>query len=227
MISTSVLFSDPVKPVNQNIWPGGNLKLHCHSPSNLATTGWERDKRVMASSLRHQFLQDGLLILNASDSDAGLYRCLSVERSGDDEYTTTVAEYKVSVGSTGRISSPQAQRDGPSMAGLQAVVVLLVVSLLALLGWNFYKGHIPLPWNCRRKGEQSMESHEQRGLNSNVTHQDATRSALVEEKPLVSGANNGNRNNNDTDGEVGSSARERENEVTLPSLQYIDDESEN
>lgn len=234
MWRTSVLLSDPVKPVNQSIWPGGNLKLHCPSPSNLAKTSWERDNRPLTPSLRLQLLRDGLLILNASDSDVGRYRCLSVEHSKVAEYTTTVADYQVRIapagsGKGGQISVPQAQRDGPSVAGLQAVVGLLVVSLLALFAWNFYKGHIPLPWNCRNKNrEQSQESDEQGGLNSTVTHQATPRPALAEDKPLVSGTDNETRNNNHTDGEVGFSAAEGANapKVTLPSLQYIDDESE-
>lgn len=226
--------ADPVKPVNQSIWPGGNLKLHCPSPSNLAKTSWERDNHPLTPSLRLQLLRDGLLILNASDSDVGRYRCLSVEHSKVAEYTTTVADYQVRIapagsGKGGQISVPQAQRDGPSVAGLQAVVGLLVVSLLALFAWNFYKGHIPLPWNCRNKNrEQSQESDEQGGLNSTVTHQATPRPALAEDKPLVSGTDNETRNNNHTDGEVGFSAAEGANapKVTLPSLQYIDDESE-
>ncbi|KAM9845219.1 semaphorin-4E-like isoform 1-T2 [Aulostomus maculatus] len=222
--------ADPVKIVKQSIWSGGNLKLLCPSPSNLAQTSWERDDRPLTSSVRHQLLQDGLLILNASVSDTGRYRCLSVELSKVDEYTTTVAEYQVSVapagsGRGGQISVPQPQREGPSLVGLQAVVGLLVVSLLALLAWNFYKGHLPLPWNCRNKTRE--QSHVPEGLNSTVTPQDALRPPLEEDKPLVSGANNGKSNNNLTDGEVGFSAAEGDNAaptITLPSLQYIDDE---
>ncbi|CAK6952416.1 semaphorin-4E [Scomber scombrus] len=221
--------ADPVKPVNQIIWPGGNLKLHCPSPSNLANIMWQQDDRSLSFSplILHQ--PDGLLILNASYSNAGRYRCVSVERSKVAEYTTTIAEYQVNVdpdaGKDGHRFGPQPQRGGPSVAGLQAVVGLLVVSILALLAWNFYKGHLPLPWECRNKNrEQSQQSHEQGDLNATVTKGPA----LAEDKPLVSGADNGSRNNNHTDGEVGFSAAEGENapEVSLPSLQFIDDESE-
>ncbi|KAM7400842.1 hypothetical protein PAMA_005156 [Pampus argenteus] len=220
--------ADPVKPVNQSIWQGGNLKLHCPSPSNLAKTIWLWDDRTLIPSTRLQLLQDGLLIFNASDSHAGQYNCLSVERSKFKEHITTVAIYHVSIapagsGKDGQITVPQAQREGPSVAGLQAVVGLLLVSLLALLVWNFYKGHIPLPWNCRNKNaKQPQESQEQGGLNPTVTYQEAQRSALTEDKPLVSGTDNGNRNNNHTDAAEGENAPK----VTLPSLQYIDDESE-
>ncbi|KAK7945754.1 hypothetical protein WMY93_001482 [Mugilogobius chulae] len=63
--------SDPFAPVNQSIWIGGNLKLLCTNPSNRAATIWEQDKQTLSPTRRHHFLKDGLLILNASDSDAG------------------------------------------------------------------------------------------------------------------------------------------------------------
>ncbi|XP_039998971.1 semaphorin-4E [Xiphias gladius] len=224
--------ADPVKPVNQSIWPGGNLKLSCPLPSNLAKTSWEQDNRPLNPSARLQLLQDGLLILNASGSDVGQYRCLSVERSKTDEYTTTVAEYQVRIASAGsgdgQILFPQAQTDGPTVAGLQAIVGLLVVSLLFLLAWNFYKGHLPLP--CGKKNsKQSQESHEEGGLNSTVPYQEAQRPALAEDKPLVSGRDDGSSNNNHTRGEAPFSAAGEESDapiVNLSSLQYIDDESE-
>ncbi|XP_068605383.1 semaphorin-4E [Brachionichthys hirsutus] len=208
--------ADPVKRPNESIWPGGNLKLHCPSPSNLAKTTWERDGAALTAVPHLQFLRDGLLILNASHSDAGRYRCLSVEHSKSGTFTTTVAEYQVSIGPTGSGKGsfilPEARRDGPSVTGLQVVIGLLVVCLLALLTWNFYKGHLPLPWNCRKKSEQSQEQ-------GDLKCGDAQRSALTEDKPLVS---------------VTSITREEaalyapdENDhpnVNLPSLQFIDDE---
>ncbi|GAA6234875.1 semaphorin-4E-like [Lates japonicus] len=219
--------ADPVKPIDQSIWTGGNMKLSCPAPSNLAKITWERDNQPLNPSARLQLLQDGLLILNASDSDGGRYRCKSVEHSKTEEYTTTVAEYQVSITSDKdrQILFPEAQKDGPSVAGLQAVVALLVVALLILLAWNFYKGHIPLPWNCVKKNsEQSQESHEERGLNSNVTYQEAPRPVPAEDKPLVSGRDSSS-NNNHTGGAAEFSAAGEET-VNLPSLQYIDDESE-
>ncbi|XP_034559702.1 semaphorin-4E [Notolabrus celidotus] len=217
--------ADPVKPMNQSIWPGGNLKLRCTAPSNLAKTTWERDGSPLTPATRLQFLPDGLLILNASDSDAGWYRCLSTERSKADEYSTAVAEYQVSMGQAGTgggtVIFPRAQVDSPSVAGLHVVVALLVVSLLALLAWNFYKGHIPLP--CVRKNrQQSQVTNEQGGL-----YQNAPRPALAEDKPLVVGTDNGRSNNNHTREAASSAAEEHDDPiVNLPTLKYIDDESE-
>ncbi|XP_051944190.1 semaphorin-4E [Hippocampus zosterae] len=151
--------ADPIHVVNQWFMPGGSVKLACPSSSKLATTKWEVNGRLVASSPRHEILQDELLILNVSDSDAGRYRCLSVERSKVDEYTATVAEYQLSLKGEPRL--PQAQRNGSSTVGLQVVIGLLVVSLVALLAWNFYNGHLPLPWNCNKK--QSAKSYESNG----------------------------------------------------------------
>lgn len=222
--------ADPIKPVNKFVWPGSNLKLSCLSPSNLAQTSWERDHRPLTASARFQLLRDGLLILNATVGDAGRYRCLSVERSNTDEYTTTVADYEVKVDSAGSgkgidVLSPEAQTGGPSVSGLQAVVALLVIALVALLGWNFWKGHLPLPWNCGKKNTARPQgSHDPDTLNSTVIHPEVQRSAPAENKPLVSGA----ANNNHTGGEGALGTAEEDNapKVTLQHLQYIDDESE-
>lgn len=222
--------ADPIKPVDKFVWPGSNLKLSCLSPSNLAQTSWERDDRPLTPSARFQLLRDGLLILNATVGDAGRYRCLSVERSNTDEYTTTVADYEVKADPAGsgrgnNALSPEAQTDGPSVSGLQAVVALLVIALVALLGWNFWKGHLPLPWNCGKKDTaRTQGGHDPDALNSTVIHPEAQRSAPAENKPLVSGA----ANNNHTGGEEALGAAEENNapKVTLQHLQYIDDESE-
>lgn len=214
----------PIKTLQESIWPGGNLKLDCPKPSNLATTSWEWDDRPLTLSSRHELLQDGLLILNASLADAGLYRCVSIERSKTDEYTSIVATYDVTVtppgsGKGGHILFPEAQRDGPSVAGLQAVVALLTVCLVGLLGWNCYKGHLPVPWKNRNKnGGQSQENHEQGDLNGSGIQQNTR----PENKPLVSGVNSGSSSNNNHNSQE---AADVEN-VNQPSLQYIDDESE-
>uniref|UniRef100_A0A3Q4B7K5 Sema domain-containing protein n=1 Tax=Mola mola TaxID=94237 RepID=A0A3Q4B7K5_MOLML len=88
------------------------------------------------SAINLTLLQDGLLILNASDSDTGRYRCRSVEHSNAGQYAATVAEYQVSIGPAGTGNGS----NGPFLA----VIGLLLVYRLALLTWNFYQGHIPM-----------------------------------------------------------------------------------
>lgn len=159
--------ADPVKPMNRSIWPGGSLYLPCPPPSNLAQTTWERDAQSLTPSTRLQLLRDKLSIVNTTDSDAGLYRCQSVEFSKGVKYTSTVAEYQVSMATRpggGTVIIPEARTAGPSATGLQAVVGLLLVGLVALLAWNFYKGHLPLPWNCGKKNSEQSQRPLSRGL---------------------------------------------------------------
>lgn len=199
--------SGPVKLVDQSVWPGGNLKLRCPPPSNLAVTSWRWGSLPLPSSPRLQVLEDGLLILNASASDAGRYSCLSLEQTRAKGYTTTVANYQVSVAAgsgRGGQTSLQAQRGGQSVAGLQAAVGILMVLLAVLLGWNLYKGHLPLPWRCGGK-----ETAEKNCAGSTETGQETRR----EGSPLVSQVDNGS--NHKSPGE----------NVSAASLQYIDDES--
>ena len=215
--------------MKRSIWPGGNLKLRCPSPSNLAEIIWEQEGKALTPSTRLQFQQDGLLILNASVSEAGSYRCMIVERSKASEYTSIGAEYLVNIdppgtGKGGSILFPQPQTNGPSVAGLQAAVAFLAIFLLALLAWNFYKGHLPLPC-IKKNGEQFQETLDQETPTSRMTYQ-VTQQA--ENKPLVSEPQNSSSNNNHTGGGSALSASEESDgpSVNLPSMQYIDDESE-
>ncbi|XP_061588059.1 semaphorin-4E [Cololabis saira] len=216
------------EPVIRSIWPGGNLKLSCPSPSNLAKVSWEQDKKALTPSTRLQLQQDGLLILNASVNQAGLYRCLIVEHFKDKEYTTVGAEYQVQIdprgpGKGGDVLNPQAQTDGPSVAGLQAGVGLLLIFLLALLGWNFYKGHLPLPC-IKKKEQQSQQKLDREAQSSKVTYRDGV---TAENKHLVSDTPHSGSNNNHAGG--GGPLPDSDNDgpaVNLPSMQYIDDESE-
>lgn len=189
--------------------------LDCPSPSQLAKTVWERDGKALASTARFERLEDGLLIFNATKSDAGRYRCLSVEKSRAGQFTATVAEYQVDLsGSDGGIL-PHAHSHSPSVAGLRALIVILVVCLLGLLTWNCYKGHIPRPWNyCRTK-----EPREERGgPNAPV----AVNLSPAENKVLVSGRNNGTDLSKAPRGEATNDLQREK----CPSLQFIDDESE-
>uniref|UniRef100_A0A3P8W5Z6 Semaphorin-1A n=1 Tax=Cynoglossus semilaevis TaxID=244447 RepID=A0A3P8W5Z6_CYNSE len=214
-----------VKDGNASLCPKAGKKYvhHTIQPSNLASTSWEWDNRLLIPSDRLQWLKDGLLILNASHSDGGLYRCLSVEHSKAGKYTNTVAEYQLKIGTgsgrDGQIVFPQAQKDGPSVTGLQVVVALLVISLVALLVWNFYKGHLPLPWKCGKKNSRkSPEYEEEMGVNC------SERPTPAEDKLLSPAPDSSSSNNNHRGGEAG-----EENDppdVNQHSLQYIDDESE-
>lgn len=193
--------ADPLTPVEQYIRTGGNLKLFCTNPSNRAATIWEQNKQTLTPTLRNQFLKDGLLILNTSDTDAGLYSCLSVERSKTDEYTSTVAEYKVTIVSPendGQTSLPQADCKGSSPV-LQALLALTSIGLCCLLLWNFYKGHITCPCLPRRRsGQQPSEAQVEMALDPSINNSQPK----AENKPLVSDTNSssGSNNNHNTGG---------------------------
>ncbi|XP_029687149.1 semaphorin-4E-like isoform X2 [Takifugu rubripes] len=137
--------ADPLIPLKRTIWPGGNLKLYCHSPSQLAETVWVKDGHTLTPNGHFQIHEYGLLIFTGSKSDAGPYRCLSVEKSKAGQFSTTMAEYHVGLLGSG----DWIQVNNTAVAGLQAAVGVLIVGLLGLLTWNCYKRHIPLPWNCR------------------------------------------------------------------------------
>ncbi|KAM9789934.1 semaphorin-4E-like [Neosynchiropus ocellatus] len=124
----------------------GYLKLLCSSESKLATVRWEKDHSPLVSSPHHLELEDGLLILNVSKSDAGLYRCLSVERSRVEEYTTVIAQYHVTIKEEAR--GALAQPFNYPVLAQQIGLVLMVWAFFGILIWNFYKGHLRLP--CMR-----------------------------------------------------------------------------
>lgn len=139
---------------------------------------------------------------------------------------STVAEYQVNIGSAGSPDGsqfmPEARTNGPSVAGLQALIVLLSVSLLALLTWNFYKGHIPLPC-CRRKMGQKEN---QGGGNTTVAYHEAQSSAQTEGEFLEPGRDNGTNRNHSGRETLSDVPEDDASKAYLPSLQFIDDESE-
>uniref|UniRef100_A0A8C6MG83 Semaphorin 4e n=1 Tax=Nothobranchius furzeri TaxID=105023 RepID=A0A8C6MG83_NOTFU len=182
----------PIKVVSLSVRVGGKLELSCPPPSSLTNVRWERGKSVLTSSPRQQILLDKLLILNATAGDAGHYCCSSVERSKAGEFTTTVTEYQVSIDPADpnvcdRSVTPKPQTNGPSVAGLHAVIALLVIALAALSAWTFCKRYRPQFSNCTNRSEQTQEA---------VGHQNAARPAMAEAKPLVSEPQNSCRNNN-------------------------------
>ncbi|CAL1579828.1 unnamed protein product [Knipowitschia caucasica] len=193
--------TDPFTPINQSIWVGGNLKLQCTNPSNHAATLWKQDSETLNPTRRHHFLKDGLLILNVSNSDTGLYRCLSVERSKTNEFISTVAEYQVLVGLSKAgagdgVLVPHAQCDGPSVAGLHAAITIFALAFFGLLSFNIYKGHFTQLCKHRDKSGQQSYTFEEMALDSSNNKQQAGT-----EKPLVSNTNSSS-NNNHNNGEA-------------------------
>lgn len=93
--------SEPVPAVEVTLVPGNNILLPCRAASNLAQVRWFLSERRLP--LRPDPRYDhahggGLLLLNASPADAGLYACVSVERlHGGVTYNRTVAVYRLAL----------------------------------------------------------------------------------------------------------------------------------
>uniref|UniRef100_A0A3P9L874 Semaphorin-1A n=1 Tax=Oryzias latipes TaxID=8090 RepID=A0A3P9L874_ORYLA len=210
--------TDPKNPVELFIMQGGNMRLDCRSATQLAEVHWEKERLALSPSAHFHLLEDALLILNASESESGHYRCITVEKSKTSIHNSTVIEYQVQIYLPRSEINPLAQTSGPSVTGLQTTLAFFVIAFLALLAWNFYKSHIPLPCNTKKKNVEPQQNQDQ----------EAPAAAAVEKKPLMSEPQNNTSNNNHA---AAVNARSDADEEAAPkprlsTLQFIDDESE-
>lgn len=86
---------DPVAAVDFTLVPGNNIQLPCQLHSNLAQVLWRFSDQTLHSNSKYYIYSGGLLILSASESDAGLYTCDSVEPINSKTYNRTVAVYQL------------------------------------------------------------------------------------------------------------------------------------
>ncbi|XP_036971335.1 semaphorin-4E [Acanthopagrus latus] len=86
---------DPVAAVDFTLVPGNNIQLPCQIHSNLAQVLWRFSDQTLHSDNKYYIYSGGLLILSASETDAGLYTCVSVEHISDRTYNRTVAVYQL------------------------------------------------------------------------------------------------------------------------------------
>lgn len=89
------VFSDPVAAVDFTLVPQNNIQLPCQLHSNLAQVHWRFSHQTLHSDHKYYIYDGGLLILSASNSDAGLYTCDSVEQINGRTYNRTVAVYRL------------------------------------------------------------------------------------------------------------------------------------
>lgn len=79
--------------------PGNNIQLPCQLHSNLAQVRWRLQEQTLHSDShnnnKYYIMGAGLLILAASEADAGLYACDSVEQIHGRTYNRTVALYQL------------------------------------------------------------------------------------------------------------------------------------
>lgn len=201
------------------ILQGDTTRLDCPSPSQLAEVHWEKEGLALPPSAHLHLLEDALIILSASESESGHYRCYTVEKSKTSIHRSTVIEYHLHIYSNDSEVDPLPQTSGPSVTGLQATLAFFVVAFLALLAWNFYNSHIPLPCNTKKKNVEPQQNPDQEAP--------AAAAAAVEKKPLMSNPQNNTSNNNHTEMD-GRSTTDGEDppKPRLSTLQFIDDESE-
>ncbi|KAM9848737.1 semaphorin-4E isoform 1-T3 [Aulostomus maculatus] len=83
----------PLEAVDFTLVPENNIQLPCQRHSNLAQVLWRFSDRILHSNNKYYIYSGGLLILNTSELDAGLYTCDSVERINSRTYNRTVAVY--------------------------------------------------------------------------------------------------------------------------------------
>lgn len=84
---------DPLAAVDFTLVPENNIQLPCQLHSNLAQVHWRFSDQTLHSDHKHYIFDGGLLILSASESDAGLYTCDSVEQVNGRTYNRTVVVY--------------------------------------------------------------------------------------------------------------------------------------
>uniref|UniRef100_A0A1A7WWI3 Semaphorin 4e n=1 Tax=Iconisemion striatum TaxID=60296 RepID=A0A1A7WWI3_9TELE len=90
---------DPVAVVDFNLVPGNNIQLPCQLHSNLAQVYWRFSDHPLPSTDKYYVYSGGLLILNASESDIGLYACDSLEQINGRTFNWTMAVYHLQLSS--------------------------------------------------------------------------------------------------------------------------------
>lgn len=158
---------DPVAAVDITLVPENNIQLPCQLHSNLAQVLWRFSDQELHSNSKYYIYSRGLLILNASEFDAGLYTCDSVEWTHSRTYNRTVAVYRLELSSGSGVGdsatpgnevidssdslpsvvpelgiedplSPENQSDKSRVTRLEVVVALLSLLSLSLMGSIFW-----------------------------------------------------------------------------------------
>ncbi|NXD84689.1 SEM4E protein, partial [Halcyon senegalensis] len=154
---------------------GSNVHLECAALSNLASVVWKfNGSRLQAEDSKYLLYEGGIAIFNLTKDAAGFYDCLSVEKSKGKEFHITVARYALhaqekaeeAVSATANkqneeglqfsepsSSLPEAAKPKCVDSQSEKLVLKLLVAGFALFFflfvWNFYKGHLSLPWKRR------------------------------------------------------------------------------
>ncbi|KAK2868450.1 hypothetical protein Q7C36_000321 [Tachysurus vachellii] len=143
----------------KTFYPGNEVMLLCQPGSNLARVQWSVNNHAIQNTNKYHIHHNNLLILNASDSDAGFYTCTTVESSNGKDYVIQNATYELRLGNIMEHPSvqPQVQDQQKSLLALKILVIIPTLMLLALVVWNVYKGHFAIQ-RCLEKAEESPQS---------------------------------------------------------------------
>ncbi|XP_026053984.1 semaphorin-4E-like isoform X1 [Carassius auratus] len=166
----------PMEPKILSLVLGNNIRLPCYPESNLAQVNWNfPGESLPYPKKKYIIYNDGILLYNASVSDAGRYTCTSVEQVKGRDYTQTLAIYdlreqsavvvtdkiKTTLGilpeihttSSGLHKSEEppwyskTQSSESKWIVMQVALAMLSVMMACLLIWNLYMGHIS-PFMC-------------------------------------------------------------------------------
>ncbi|KAL7854599.1 hypothetical protein SRHO_G00167890 [Serrasalmus rhombeus] len=220
----------PVMPKNRTLVLGNNVKLPCQQDSSLAQVNWQFDEKPLnPSSKKYSIYNDGLVIYNASASDAGRYTCESVEHVVSRQYHRTLAVYELHLvsdeGDKDRILvgivtkkphtsttvpnvdpvSPQHLNTESSWVAMKVALAVVSVMMAALLMWNLYMGHLQLQMCCRQ--QHKLPSHCDSA--ACALHQDTASNSTEPQAELFLSLKSNHRNGNN-----------------VGSLKYTMDESE-
>ncbi|KAK2868463.1 hypothetical protein Q7C36_000334 [Tachysurus vachellii] len=154
----------------KTFYPGNEVRLLCHPGSNLARVQWSVNNHTIQNSNKYNIHHNNLLILNASDSDAGFYTCTSVESSNGNDYVIRNAIYELRLGDLMENCSvqPQAQEQQKTLLALESLVIIPSLILLALVVWNFYNGHFTVQ-RSSKKAEESPQCVCLSGATANIS----------------------------------------------------------
>lgn len=157
---------DAVAPLDVALTPGNNVQLPCELHSNLAQVVWQFNHQPLHPNGKYLIYSGGLLILDSTESDTGLYICDSVEQINGRTYNRTMAVYNLqrstdfgeattpatkittnfsmflstTTPETGIVEplTPGNQKEKGKMSSLEVAVALLTLLCLSLIGVILY-----------------------------------------------------------------------------------------
>lgn len=201
---------------------GNNIQLMCQSHSNLAQVHWRLSGRMLSPNDKYYVSKWGLVIVNATTSDAGLYICESVEQTASRPYSRTMGAYQLQLQNPNLLAEGQSSR----ATGLEVAVILLSLlcfALITVLIWTWFKGHL----RCVKLTQTTSQSQAERQSVEYMHIQNRTserrRHGPQSVRPL-----NANNNHSEVDFKEngGPNSKPLPNISTLDGLGYIHHESE-